>query len=135
MTATAANARLLGCTEGPSDAWRTALALRADAQQSRPSAKSYPFAACRLGLEWAVLSSLAWVRLMRRCKSGGDGRLEWLIGPLGRRRHVSDVLCPAKSMIPARGAEGLWLSSSSSTPLVDVFISLLWSETNARSDQ
>lgn len=72
MTATAANARLLGCDEGPSNAWRTALALRADAQQSRPSAKSYPFAACRLGLEWAVLSSLAWVRLMRRCKSGGD---------------------------------------------------------------
>lgn len=37
MTATAANARLLGRDEGPSNAWRTALALRADAQQSRPS--------------------------------------------------------------------------------------------------
>jgi hypothetical protein len=46
MTATAANARLLGYYEGPSDAWRTALALRADAQQSRPSAQSLQF--CRV---------------------------------------------------------------------------------------
>lgn len=46
MTATAANARLLGCSEGPRNAWRTALALRADAQQSRPSAKSLQF--CRV---------------------------------------------------------------------------------------
>jgi hypothetical protein len=46
MTATTANARLLGYYEGPSDAWRTALALRADAQQSRPSAQSLQF--CRV---------------------------------------------------------------------------------------
>jgi hypothetical protein len=66
-------------------------------------------------------------------------QIVWLVRSLGRGWHVqspqNDVLCSGRSIIPARGAEGLWLSSSSSTPLVDVFISLLWSETNARSDQ
>ena len=131
MTATAANARLLGCTEGPSDAWRTALALRADAQQSRPSAQRLHSAACQLGLDGAVCRSLAYERLMRRCKVWRALQIVWLDRLVGRGWHAqspqNDVSCPVRSILPARGAEELWLSSSSSTPLVDVFIFLLWS--------
>jgi len=61
-------------------------------------------------------------------------QIVWLVRPLGRGWHAqspqNDVSCPVRSIIPARGAEGLWLSSSDSTPLVhrvDVFIFLLWS--------
>lgn len=88
MTATAANARLLGCTEGPSDAWRTALALRADAQQSRPSAQSLQF--CRVFtrprrgrvLLAGVSTPHAAVQMWRALS------IVWLVRPLGRGWHA-----------------------------------------------
>jgi hypothetical protein len=101
MTATAANARLMGASEGPSDAWRTALALLADAQQSRPSAKSLHF--CRVSTRPRMGRELfaGVVAPHEAVQSGASRFFEWLIGRLGRGRHVNDVLCPVRSMIPA----------------------------------
>lgn len=59
-------------------------------------------------------------------------QIVWLVWPLGRGWHAqtpqNDVSCPVRSIIPARGAGEMWLSSLSSTRLVDVFIFLLWSK-------
>ena len=104
-----------------------------------PLPKASSFAACSLGLDGAVCCLLAYERLMRRCECGAYCRSCGSLGLLaedGMRSHRR-MMCRAlvRSIIPARGAEELWLSSWSSTPLVDVFIFLLWSETNARSDQ
>lgn len=63
------------------------------------------------------------------CRSSGS------LGLLADDGMCSDVLCPIRSTIPARGAEELWRSGLSSTSLVAVFIFLLWIETNARLGQ
>ena len=96
-----------------------------------PLPKGSISAACQLGLDGAVCRSLAYERLMRRCKVWRALQIVWLDRLVGRGWHAqspqNDVSCPVRSILPARGAEELWLSSSSSTPLVDVFIFLLWS--------
>lgn len=104
-----------------------------------PLPKASSFAACSLGLDGAVSISLAYERLMRRCKCGAPCRSCGSLGLLaedGMRSHRR-MMCraPVRSIIPARGAEGLWLSSLSSTPLVNMFIFLLWSDANAPSGQ
>lgn len=38
-------------------------------------------------------------------QSGAHHAIEWLIGPTPRARHVNDVLCPERPMIPAREAQ------------------------------
>ena len=91
MTATAANARLLGYTEGPSDAWRTALALVQTPSNPGPLPKDSSFAACRLGLDGAMSCSLAYERLMRLCKSGSLMSIVWLVRPSRRAKHVQSL--------------------------------------------
>lgn len=107
-----------------------------------PLPKASSFAACSLGLDGAVSISLACERLMRRCKCGALCRSCGSLGLLaedGMRTHRRMMYrSPREIHNPGerrRGVVAQQFELHFSGPLVDVFIFLLWSDANARSDQ